>query len=176
MGFGAGFGSWTILSYPKSEAAFMYINIGFCSLVGAYVTYFLLFAIESLHITLAKGAQTISEGKLRGQVVNISSTGLRKELDNYIREAGGIENTTMATYLSRLTLTADSNSSIVENCIPLSDFTTRAAEKVPHHHKHHLQQQQQTAAIAEAAIASIVVVSSVPPLPTPLFRHHSYSN
>mmetsp|Transcript_49546 Transcript_49546/g.140334 ORF Transcript_49546/g.140334 Transcript_49546/m.140334 type:complete len:147 (+) Transcript_49546:1011-1451(+) len=130
MGFGAGFGSWTILSYPKSEAAFMYINIGFCSLVGAYVTYFLLFAIESLHITLAKGAQTISEGKLRGQVVNISSTGLRKELDNYIREAGGIENTTMATYLSRLTLTADSNSSIVENCIPLSDFTTRAAEKL----------------------------------------------
>ena len=165
VGFTTGFASWALLSFQKNEKAAMFTNLAFCCSVGLYFVYFLCFAIESLHVTLAEGATSISKGKRQSKVLNISAAGLHKELDAYIHQAGGIENTTCATYLSRLTLTTDASASgdqswrndsseVVEQYIPLSEFTKRVAEKVPspllsatnhhhHHHHHHHHQHRQ---------------------------------
>ena len=155
---------WGLLSYRENELVPLYSCVIFCVCVGLYNGYFLIYCVESLHVTLGKGETSIRDANEKASVLNISSAGLRKELDAYIAQAGGIENTSCDTFLKRLTLTTSDGhgprctaievpeeGSFVryseaveadrEQYVPLSEFTKRVAKKVsvvyePQRHPH----------------------------------------
>jgi len=103
-------------------------------------TIFCLTVSRSVWLTLSRGHKNVYEGHTQGQQIqSITVKELQQQLDEYIEDAGGVENITLATYKDRLRITQIKDHDQVEwdatehhDVIKLGLLTERLCEKLFH--------------------------------------------